>query len=562
VTPTDRYVVSEVIIAGAGPVGLTLAHELGSRDVHCVLVEPRLHADLASPRCKQINPKSMEAYRGLGVAQAIRDNAGLPFGWSDSAVFCTSLTGHTVERFDGVFALSDVQRDDLAEPALWCAQNRLEETLRNTLTDRRTVSTWWGCSLVGVEQDETGVTAVVAGGDGEQRRVRGAYLVGADGSRSRVRGELGIRLAGRSHQVRNVQVIFTAPGLAEAHPRGRAVQYWVLNSEVNGLMGMLDTEGTWWAIIIDAPADLDEQSARDAIHTMIGENHPIQVRSMDPWQARMLVADRYRHGRCFLAGDAAHQNPPWGGFGANTGIGDAVDLGWKMAAALHGWAGPALLESYEHERRPVALRAIAEAERNMRVLTGELARPELVDEGEAGRRSRQRGAETIRETKTAEMYTLGFVLGTDYRNSPLIASEDPAPLDPAPCGASVSASTYRPSGAPGSRLPHRWLNRQQSLYDVLGPGFTLLEIAAPPVCEWEQEAAKRNIPVERYRLNRPDWHSHFGARYVLVRPDRHVAWRGDETPLDVGAVLDKACGGSRATYPLRDTRFSSGTTQR
>jgi len=545
VTSPDRYVDPEVIIAGAGPVGLTLAHELGSRGVHCALVEPRLHADLASPRCKQLNPKSMEAYRRLGVAHAIRNNAGLPFGWSDSAVFCTSLTGHTIERFDGVFALSDVQRDDLAEPGQWCAQNRLEETLRNTVTGQPTVSTWWGWSLAGVEQDETGVTAVVAGADGERRRVRGAYLVGADGSRSQVRREVGIRLAGRSHEVRNVQAIFTAPGLAEAHPQGRAVQYWVLNSEVNGLMGMLDTEGTWWAIIIDAPADLDEQSALDAIHTMIGDSHPIQIRSLDPWQARMLVADRYRHGRCFLAGDAAHQNPPWGGFGANTGIGDAVDLGWKLAAALHGWAGPGLLDSYEYERRPVAQRAIAEAAHNMRVLTGELARPELVDDGEAGTRARIRSAEAIREAKTAELYTLGFVLGSGYPNSPLITSTDPAPLEPALLDpAPLETSTYRPSGAPGSRLPHQWLNRQRSLYDVLGPGFTLLEIAAPPASEWEQAAAKRNIPFERLRLNRPDWHSHFGGRYVLVRPDRHVAWRGDEPPLDVGAVLDKACGGS------------------
>jgi 2-polyprenyl-6-methoxyphenol hydroxylase-like FAD-dependent oxidoreductase len=533
VTSPDRCVESEVIIAGAGPVGLTLAHELGSRDVHCVVVEPRRHADLASPRCKQINPRSMEAYRGLGIAQAIRDNARLPFGWSDSAVFCTSLTGHTIERFDGVFALSDVQCDDLAEPAQWCAQNRLEEALRGTVAGRPTISTRWGWSLVGVEQDGTGVTAVVVGADGEQRRIRGAYLVGADGSRSRVRGEVGIRLAGRSHGVRNLQVIFTAPGLSEAHPQGRAVQYWVLNSEVNGLMGMLDTEGTWWAIIIDAPADLDELSARDAIHTMIGGSHPIRIRSMDPWQARMLVADRYRHDRCFLAGDAAHQNPPWGGFGANTGIGDAVDLGWKLAAALHGWAGPGLLDSYEHERRPVALRAIAEAERNMQVLTGELARPELTDDGEAGTRARLRTAEAIREAKAAELYTLGFVLGTGYPDSPLVGSPDPAPPD---------TSTYRPAGAPGARLPHRWLNRQRSLYDVLGPGFTLLEIAAAPACEWEQAAAKRNIPFQRYRLNRPDWHSHFGGRYVLVRPDRHVAWRGDETPIDVGAVLDKACG--------------------
>lgn len=533
--PAENTVLTtDVIIAGAGPIGLTLAHELGSRGIDCLLIEPRTQPDLASPRCKQINPKSMEAYRRLGVADAIRSNARLPFGWSDSAVYCTSLTGHTLERFDGIFALSDVQRDDLAEPAQWCAQNRLEEALRDTLAQRTTVSAWWGFSVTGIEQDDTGVTATAQHADGTRRRVRGEYLVGADGGRSIVRREIGVRLSGRSHAVRNLQAIFTAPGLAQTHPQGRAVQYWVVNPEVNGLMGTLDTDDTWWAIIIGAPTDLDQGSLHHALHTMIGTEYPVQIHSMDPWQARMLVADRYRDNRCFLAGDAAHQNPPWGGFGANTGIGDAVDLGWKLAAELHGWAGPELLDSYHTERRPIALRAIAEATRNMRVLTGELTRPALTQDGHDGVEARRKTADLIRQTKAAEMYTLGFVLGTGYHDSPLIVGDQAEPEH--------HNLEYRPSGNPGARLPHIWLDRRHSLYDILGPGYTLLEIAAPDAAEWQREADDAGVPLKRYRLHRPDLRERYGAPYVLVRPDGHIAWRGDTTPTDIRAVFDRVRG--------------------
>lgn len=530
----------QVVVVGGGPVGLTLAHELGRYGVDCVLIEPRVGVDPAgSPRCKQVNPRSMEHYRRLGIADDVREASGLPFGWSDSAVYCTSLMDHQLERFDGVFALSATPWQILAEPGLWCAQTYLEDALRTTLNGRDCVRVWWGWSLVSIEERGDGGVATVEDAAGTRRRIEAEFLCGADGGRSAVRDWLGVGLSGRGHAVQNLQVVFRAPGLGAAHPQGRAVQYWVVNPEIHGLMGLLNPYDTWWAILIGAPSDPSRQWVEQALYTMIGSERPLDVVTVDPWQARMLVAETYRSGSCFLLGDAAHLNPPWGGFGANTGIGDAVDLGWKLGAHFGGWAGSHLLDHYEHERRPIAQRAIAEAERNMSVLPPELSHPDMTRDDVEGKAARAAVAHRIRQSKMAEMYTVGFVLGTNYTGSSLVCPDDgPNPKS--------ETSIYRPSAAPGARLPHHWLAPWHSLYDELGKGMTLLEIGAPPTARaWKVEAERRGTPLRSFRLNRPDLRHVYGADYLLIRPDQHVAWRGNCAPNDIPRVLDRV----RGCYP-------------
>lgn len=532
----------DVVIVGGGPVGLTAAHSLGHYGLRTALIEPRLSPEEGSPRCKQLNPRTMEIFRHLGIAGVVRSGAKVPFGWSDTATFATSLNGLPLERFDGVFSLRDVRSDDLAEQALWCPQNQAETTLRAALTGRNSVTPYFGWHLESIEQDTAGVIVSVQSDAGETRTIRAKYLIAADGARSSVRKQLGIELEGSTDAIQNMQVTFHAPELAAVHTQGPAVQYWVINPEVSGLMGQLDLEGNWWAIILNAPAMPSTDWLNTALTTMMGTEVPFDVLSEDPWTARMLVAQKYRANRVFLAGDAAHLNPPWGGFGANTGIGDAFDISWKLAAVLHGWAGEPLLDSYESERRPMAQRTIREAVKNMSSLGAALIHPDMLTEGPEGASARSDVAAAVRSLKTEELYTTGFVLGARYLDSPVICYD---------AGAAPESSTtqYRPSGAPGARLPNHWLTNQTCVQDLLGHGMTLISLGSDAGTKaWTTAAQQLDVPLICLPLHRPDLESALDARYLLVRPDAVIAWRGHRPPENIAAILDHVRGASSSVF--------------
>ena len=239
--------------------------------------------------------------------------------------------------------------------------------------------------------------------------------------------------------------------------------------------------------------------------------------------ASRLLADRYRDGRVFLAGDACHLHPPFGGFGMNMGVADAVDIGWKLAAVRQGWGGAALLDSYEAERRPVHNLVMDEAEGNHAVLAAQLFREGVEEDSARGETVRAEVAALIRETKAREFYALGVVLGLRYRGSPVI------PDDGTEADWTMSRD-YVPSAAPGSLAPHLWLEDGRSLYDLFGQGFTLLVMAdgeGTDLDEAAAEAASTGTPLEIVRIVDPRLTSLYQASRALIRPDQFVAWRGD-----------------------------------
>ncbi|WP_433799313.1 FAD-dependent monooxygenase [Actinomycetospora sp. CA-084318] len=509
---------ASVLIAGGGPVGLAAAIELGRRGVPCVVVEPRRTVSHARPRCKTVNVRTMEHLRRWGVADRLRERAPLSPAFSTDVVFCTSLLGRELSRFTGVLGLAP-QGDRFPEVGQQAPQFVLEELLREVVDELPVVELRFGTRVVDLEQTAEAVTVHVEGPDGAGT-ITADYVLGCDGPRSVVRDRIGAAYLGERALRPNFGMVVRAPGLSARVGLGPAVQYWTVNRDAPALLGPLDRDDTWWMIAFGVDRETGEREAAALVDAAVGAPTEATVLSTDPWTARMQLVDTLRVGRVFLAGDAAHLNPPFGGHGLNTGIGDAVDLGWKLAAVLQGWGGPGLLASYEAERRPVQDRVIRAAEENMRTLSTDLVADDLDSDSPAGDAARRAAHRRIQQTKAAEFHALDLVLDLDHRHSPVVAGGPHA----------------------GERLPHAWLPDGRSLYDALGSGLTVLTGPADDGNPLRDACDRRGVPVTVAPLLDDDLRHRLGAGVLLVRPDQHIAWSGTTCPERPGEVIDTVVG--------------------
>ncbi len=522
-----------VLVLGGGPSGLATAIELGTRGVEVVVVETRRSVSHARPRAKTTSARTMELFRRWGIADEIRTASALPVRWSNRVTFCLSVTGPEITHFDGVFGLDLIDSDLVAEAGQQVTQPVVEEVLRRHAARLPSVDLLLGWRGTAIEKAADGFRVRIEAADGTQQQITSQWLIGADGPRSQVRRYLGASYVGADAGRPNVNITFRSERLAALIPHPGSIHYWVLNPASPGVVGPLDLHGTWWAISTGTAAVSDDEEAAGIVANLVDADIDIQVLATDPWQARMLLADSYGSEGAFLVGDAAHQNPPWGGHGFNTGIGDAVNLGWKLAAVVQGWAPRALLTSYETERRPVAQRTMDVAAANMGTLSTDLADPDLAGRGDDADAARARAAATVQRTKSAEFHSLDLVLGYGY--TPAADRQVPSPGE------------YRPLLEAGNRLPHRWLADGRSLYDDLGPGFTVIGTAAD-VDGLIRAAGSRGVPLALL-APAPD----LGQPVVLVRPDQHIAWVGPR-PDDPMDVLDAALRGFPAVAFRGDQR--------
>ncbi|MBV9577283.1 MAG: FAD-dependent monooxygenase [Chloroflexi bacterium] len=515
-----------VLIAGGGPTGLAAAVELGQRGIACLVLEPRETISFDRPRAKTTSVRTMEHFRRWGLAQRIRDVAPLPVAWSQEVVFCTSLLGREITRIGDCFGLSPTRREEWAEAGQQIGQPLVEQVLREALGQIPAVTFATGWSLVELSEQADSVSVRARARDGAEREIRAQYVLGCEGSASPTRAAIGARYAGNSDLRPNFNVVFRAPGLAERVPHGPAVHYWVLNSSTPGALGRMDLHDTWWGIGLGIDAETGDRDPDRVMAGLIGAQVQAELVATDPWTARMLLADTYQTDRVFLVGDAAHLNPPWGGHGFNTGIGDAVNVGWKLAATLNGWGSPELLRSYQAERRPVAQQTIEDATANMSMLSTDLT--SLVDDPEA-----------IRRAKDSEFHSMGLVLGYTYADSPVVVGDGTAPPPHDPIH-------YTPSTHPGARLPHRWLPDGRSLYDALSAELTLLRLSPDADVSAFVEAARQGrLPLRVVDLSELDLAARYAATLLLVRPDQHIAWRTSETRVAgnaAHAILRRAVG--------------------
>ncbi|WP_223693553.1 FAD-dependent monooxygenase [Leifsonia poae] len=530
-----------VLILGGGPVGLAMALELAFHGVACMLVEPRREVEHSRPRAKTTSARSMELFRRTGAAAEIRRRAPIPVSWSDEVRFCTTPAGEDIVRLTGVLGLDLAGSELTSEPGQQVTQAIVEESLRHLIEHEALVDARFGSTGMSVDTSGDRPRVEIADANGVTTTVSCDYLVGADGARSVVRHAIGAAYVGAVGGRPNVNITFRSSGLAGVLPARPAVHHWALNPAAPGVVGPLDLDGKWWAIATGTESIADADEAARVVRNLVGADVDVEVIATDPWQARMLLSDSYGRKRAFLIGDAAHQNPPWGGHGFNTGVGDAVNLAWKLAAVLRGWAPAELLDSYEDERRPVAQQTIDLAATNMKALSIDLGSTGLMAAGEVGRQARTAAAMEIEQAKRAEFYALGLVLGYGYGETSALQSP--------------GTDVYVPRAEPGNRLPHQRDVHGNSLFDILGPEFTVL---GEHTDAWAREAAGRRLPLRSVDPVRQGFAPVAGDLLVLVRPDQHIAWVGPENT-DPAAVLDHALRGFRTTREESDPSCESAT---
>ena len=481
---------------------MTLARTLARFGVRSLLVE-RNASTTRHPKMDITNGRSMELFRRLGVADKLRAVA-VPEENNFDVSWITSLTGRELHRFKYPSVTEKraeiLKKNDGTqprEPAMRVSQVVIEPVLQAAIVNHPLVEARWGVAFEGFMQDETGVTCTLRVAEtGATEQVRCDYLAGCDGGSSIVRDGLGIGLEGKSKVAHRYMIHFKSDSRGLLQAFGVA---WHYQTALGTLIAQDDTNT--WTLQTRPPPGVDPAAIDPGplLDKWAGRGFPRNILVANPWFTHLLLAERYRAGRVFLAGDAAHQYIPTGGYGMNTGIGDAIDLGWKLAAAVKGFGSANLLASYEKERRPVGLRNRLASERHtgVRIKIAELYEKE---------RDPDALARGIAALGNAENESWGIEFGYRY---------DGVEGDPV---------RYEPTTAPGARLPSTFLRDGTALYDRLGPWFTLLRFGdADPSPIIDTAPA----PLETVIVDDPALAAIYEAKLVLVRPDTHVAWRGD-----------------------------------
>ena len=547
----------DVLIVGAGPVGLTLAMDLAGRGVKVVIAETRYYAEPPNVKCNHVAARSMEQFRRLGVAHKLR-RTGLPEDYPNDAAFRTSVTGIEMARIP-IPCRRDRYTETEGPDAWWPTpepphrinQIFLEPVLLEhtaalagvTLLNRTQITTF--------TQGPGGVQATAQDLDsGATRQITARYLVGCDGGGSGVRKQMGAKLEGTAVIQRVQSTYIRAPGLLALMPGKPAWSYYAMNPRRCGTVFAIDGHSNWLVhnhLNPDEP-EFDSVDRDWAIRQIlgVGADFEYEVITKEDWVGRRLVANRFREGNVFIAGDAAHLWVPYAGYGMNAGIADAIHLSWLLAARLQGWAEEGILDAYEAERMPITEQVSQFAmDHAQKMIRARRAVPPNIEAADAdGVAVRALVGQEAYDLNVQQFCCAGLNFGYYYSNSPILAADDEAP--PA-----YTMGSFTPSTVPGCRAPHFWLPDGRSLYDAFGPGYTLLRLDAGVDAEPLVAAARaRHMPLTvldvQGRDALPEAYRH---SLVLCRADQHVVWRGNAAPTDAAALVERLRGA--ATHAAR-----------
>jgi 2-polyprenyl-6-methoxyphenol hydroxylase-like FAD-dependent oxidoreductase len=542
-----------VVIIGAGPCGLMLAIELGRRGVSAVVLEEKASPS-RFPSANATQARTMEHYRRLGFAEKVRAR-GLPPDYPTDIAYFTRYTRHELARFSlpSARAAREIVKTlsgswSAAELPHRVSQIFVEDVLREEAAALPTVSLRPGWRMVALRDNGSGVEVdAEENSGGERTTLRAAYAVGADGGGSGTRKVLGYSLVGEQGAVRDFMggrmfaIHFRSPELYRVLPHPRAWMYWAVNRDRRAFMAAVNGADQFTfhtQLKPDQRSDqISDTRAKAMFQEGLGAALDIEIIGRSSWHAGYtLVAEKYRRGRILLGGDAAHLFTPAGGLGYNTAVEDAVNLGWKLAAVLQGWGGPALLDSYEIERQALARRNTSYARGFADSLGLFVPPPELEDDSPAGEAARKRTGDHFNYHARFEFNIPGITFGGRYDGSPIVVADGTSPPPDKP-------NEYAPTACPGGRAPHLWLGDGRSLYDALGFEFTLLQFGAKPVdaSAFRAAAAAMKVPLTVVPIGGDEARDLYKADLALIRPDQIVAWRGNALS-DAAGVLRQATG--------------------
>lgn len=530
-----------VLIAGGGPVGMALALNLARYGVRSMLVE-RNPTTTQHPKMDLTNGRSMELFHRLGLDEQLRD-AGVPRDNDFDILWITSLVGHDLYRFPYPSAAEKARiirecndGSQSAQAPLRVSQIRIEPVLKQAIDANPLVDVRFGHRFEALlENGPDGAVAQLVDGDsGDAYTVRCRFLAGCDGGGSRVRRQIGVELDGEQNVAGAFMVHFRTDDRALLQRWG---PIYHLQNGAGTIIAQNDHDIYTLQAWLLPDMKPEEMTGEQVLEGWVGTRFDYEILQANPWFAHFVVAQRYREGSVLLAGDSAHQYIPTGGYGMNSGIADAAALSWILAARIQGWGGDRLLDAYDAERRPTAWFHLEASRRHMgvRIAIGGLYAEagDLEEPGAAGETRRAEISRQIAALGNAENESWGVEFGYRYDESPVIAHDGTPPIDPL---------VYEPRTNPGSRLPHVFLDDGVSIHDRLGLFFTLLVVEDADIASLEQAARDLDVPMTVLRLGRPDLRPIYERKLILVRPDQHVAWRGDEAPADAHALLKLVTG--------------------
>ncbi|KJK21819.1 hypothetical protein UB46_24980, partial [Burkholderiaceae bacterium 16] len=530
---------TQVLIIGAGPVGLTLAIDLGQRGIRCMVIE-RNEAPGRLPKMERCNARTMEIYRRLGIAEQIRD-AGYPRDNPMDVFIVTSLAEPPLlhRPYPSVAVMQEQGRacndgSRPLEPYQLISQYTLEPILKSAAERTPNVTVCFGCELTTFTQDGDFVSASIVDADGSEDVIRARYLVGCDGGGSTVRKQLGIPLSGQANILRLRQALFRCDDLYERIPMGRGRHYHVVDEQETQIVVQDDCRHFTMHSVVAEDAEMPAK-----FQSAVGMPIEFETLYVGAWTQHLMLADSYGTGSVFLAGDSAHLVIPTGGLGMNTGVGDAMDLSWKLAGTLAGWGGPNLLASYQRERRQIGARNVAASRfaANGKRIWRATYKSNIRDDTPEGAQTRANLVRVagVEQRKVNEQS--GTELGYRYVDSPLIWPEPGESPDP-------DAMSYRPTSWPGARLPHVWLNDGSALHDRIGNGYTLLRLGGTSVDTSALEHSMRSLgaPLDVLDIQDEAPREVYGCDLMLLRPDLHVVWRGNHLTADPVRLAAVATG--------------------